>query len=164
MFIKDNKRFNIYAEVIIDDIQYPSGFFKNPEARAEHGIEEIPDPVRESLDTHFVNEIDEAPYVINTPKPAEMVLAFYKGKLEQAVQGYLDETAQAKGYDGILSACTYATSTHPKFSAEGQACVEWRDAVWSKCYELLVEVESGERGIPTVEELKVELPVIVWPE
>ena len=78
------------------------------------------------------------------------------------VQSYLDSSVQSKGYDNILSACTYATSTVPKFQVEGQAAVEFRDAVWSKCYEIFDEVQAGTRGIPTEQELIQELPTLDW--
>lgn len=83
--------------------------------------------------------------------------------LTQAVQSLLDSTVQAHNYDGILSACTYANSKNPTFSAEGQACIEWRDAVWSTCYQILGDVQSGERNVPSVSELMNELPALNWP-
>lgn len=73
MFIKDGKRFNIYAAVTTEDTQYPAGFFRDPQARAEFGIEEIPDPLRMPDETHFNQELDEAPYLVSTPKPQDMV-------------------------------------------------------------------------------------------
>lgn len=84
-------------------------------------------------------------------------------RLTSAIQQHLDATAQERGYDGILSLASYATSMNPKFKAEGQAGVEWRDAVWSYCYEQLAKVEAGERSTPNVEELVSELPVFEWP-
>ena len=78
------------------------------------------------------------------------------------VQFYLDSTAQERGYDGILSLCSYATSKNPKFGKEGQAGVEWRDAVWSKCYEILEEVQAGTRTAPT--DIISELPIFTWGE
>lgn len=80
-----------------------------------------------------------------------------------SVQGHLDGKARKRNYDGILSACTYATSTVPKFAAEGQACVAWRDQVWSACYHILDEVQSGARSAPSIAELLAELPEMVWP-
>lgn len=79
------------------------------------------------------------------------------------VQKHLDDFAWTRNYDGILSAATYATSTVPKFKAEGQYAVEARDATWAKCYEILAAVEDGTRPMPTLEELIAELPVLTWP-
>lgn len=80
-----------------------------------------------------------------------------------AVQQHLDAVAAARGYDGILSACTYAVDTHPTFKSEGQACVNWRGAVWASCYQILAEVQAGTRTAPTEQELIALLPAIVWP-
>ncbi|MBP2315298.1 hypothetical protein [Azospirillum soli] len=80
-----------------------------------------------------------------------------------AVQAHLDAEARTRRYDGILSACTYATSTVPTFQAEGQACVAWRDAVWAKCHELLAEVQSGKRAPLTPAEVVALLPAPEWP-
>lgn len=82
--------------------------------------------------------------------------------LTQAVQDYMDVTARARGYDGILSACTYATSSNDKFKHEGQACVDWRDSVWSSCYAILSDVLAGNRQVPTIDELTAELPKLEW--
>lgn len=79
-----------------------------------------------------------------------------------AVQAHLDSAAQAKGYDSILSAVTYATSTVPRFREEGNAAMHWRDAVWDSCYRTLTSVENGGRAAPTVEELIAELPIANW--
>ena len=90
-------------------------------------------------------------------------LASTKSRLTSAIQSTLDEKAQERGYDSILSLCTYATSPTAKFSKEGQAGVSWRDEVWAKGYTILDDVESGARAIPTVDELLAELPDFVWP-
>lgn len=81
-----------------------------------------------------------------------------------AVQIHLDTKAKERNYDGILSACTYSTSSVPKFAAEGQACVAWRDAVWAACYQIMAEVEAGQRQPPTIPELLDMLPTLIWPE
>lgn len=80
-----------------------------------------------------------------------------------AVQAHLDATARTRNYDGILSACSYATSTNLPFSVEGQACVAWRDAVWLYCYQQLALVQAGTRSIPaSTAAFIAELPAISW--
>ncbi len=82
-----------------------------------------------------------------------------------AVQFMLDSTAQSHGYDNILSLCTYATSTVAKFKAEGQAGIDWRDAVWNACYTILSQVQQGTIPMPTnINDVLVQLPNIVWPD
>ena len=83
-------------------------------------------------------------------------------QLTDAVQLYMDDTVSKKGYDNILSACSYSNSTDETFRAEGQACLKWRDEVWRKCYNILAEVLAGKRTIPTEKELIAELPEIDW--
>lgn len=79
------------------------------------------------------------------------------------VQFYLDSTAQERGYDGIMSLATYKGSKVAKFAKEGAAGADWRDEVWSKCYEILDAVKAGTRtGMPTAEQLILELPVFTW--
>jgi hypothetical protein len=80
-----------------------------------------------------------------------------------AIQSMLDAKAQERHYDGILSACTYATSSVPSFAAEGQACVDWRDAVWSRSYELMAQVGAGTIPQPTIAALLAMLPAMAWP-
>ena len=99
--------------------------------------------------------------VLKDPPPptADQIIAQYTS----GVQQHLDTFAQTRNYDGIMSACTYATSTVPKFASEGQYAVEVRDATWAKCYEILAAVEAGSRPMPTLDELLAELPVLAWP-
>lgn len=80
-----------------------------------------------------------------------------------SVQQRLDAFAATRGYDGVLSACTYSTSLVPKFRAEGQYAVESRDRHWARCYEILGAVLAGQRAAPTIEEVMAEMPELVWP-
>ena len=101
-------------------------------------------------------------------EPAELVaaLAPKPEEIQQlytaAVQTYLDDFARTKTYDGILSACTYITSTSPRWKAEGQRCVELRDAVWESAFVILNDVMDGKRAIPTLEQFIAELPKLTW--
>jgi len=81
-----------------------------------------------------------------------------------ATQQRLDDFARTRNYDGILSLCTYATSTVQKFQAEGQYGVTARDATWAKLYEMLAEVQAGTRPMPNgYADVEPELPVLEWP-
>lgn len=80
------------------------------------------------------------------------------------VQDRLDSFARSKGYDSILSACTYATSSIVKFKVEGQYCVDSRDRTWGALYQILEEVQKGARPIPSCyEDIEKGLPVLTWP-
>ena len=108
-------------------------------------------------------------YEITDTTPEELAAAEFAEQqriirdLTTAVQAHLDATARTRNYDGILSACTYATSTNSQFAAEGQACVQWRDACWFTCYGVMNAVQLGGRETPTAEQLIAELPPMVWP-
>ena len=95
---------------------------------------------------------------------ANKIAADARSRLTGVIQSHLDSVAQQRNYDGILSLCTYATSTYPRFAAEGQAGVEWRDAVWATGYQLLDEALAGKRDIPADDELIGLLPVMQWPD
>lgn len=81
-----------------------------------------------------------------------------------ATQQRLDDFAKTRNYDGILSACTYATSPTAQFNTEGQYCVAVRDATWSALYVILGEVQAGTRPMPSgYADIEAELPALVWP-
>lgn len=114
-------------------------------------------------------ETIEETYEIPDPTPEELAAQQAAEQqriirdLTTAVQAHLDATARTRNYDGILSACTYATSTNSQFAAEGQACVQWRDACWFACYGVMNSAQLGGRETPTSEQLIAELPPMVWP-
>lgn len=96
------------------------------------------------------------------PEPAtkEEILATFTSEIQKR----LDSFARTRSYDGILSACTYATSLIPKFKAEGLYAVEARDNTWAAAYGLLAEVEAGTRPMPTLDEVIAALPELMWPQ
>lgn len=96
--------------------------------------------------------------------PAEELLQALQQEIVQATQARLDDFARTRSYDGILSACTYATSSVPKFQAEGQYCAVAREETWATLYTILAEVEAGVYPMPTsFADIEPELPALVWP-
>ena len=105
MFIKDNKRFNIYAPCEINGVRYPN--FTDPYIRLGLGITEIPDPVAPedySEETYYRTEQDEAPYVVFTRKSdeqiAEVKLQRAKAERTAAVEAIKVTTTSGKEFDG----------------------------------------------------------------
>ncbi|PZO17621.1 MAG: hypothetical protein DCF26_09335 [Burkholderiales bacterium] len=80
-----------------------------------------------------------------------------------AIQNSLDEFAMSRGYDGILSACTYASSSVAKFAAEGRRAVDMRDQTWAAAYVLLAQVQAGTRAMPaSLADIEDDLPKLEW--
>jgi len=77
---------------------------------------------------------------------------------QAAVQAVLDSNAQRLGYDGILSAASYAGDQNSTFGSQGTALKNWRSAVWAKCYAALAQVQAGTMPQPTTQALVVMLP------
>lgn len=103
---------------------------------------------------------DEPPH---EPTPEELAQAL-QDAVVAATQRRLDDFARSRGYDNILSASTYATSAVPKFAAEGQVCVNARDATWATLYTVLGEVLAGTRPMPSgYADIAPLLPALEWP-
>lgn len=85
--------------------------------------------------------------------------------LQDAVQQHMDEAAQARRYDDIKTAITYADEPAvPRFQAEGRAFRVWRSQVWAFCYWMLDEVAAGRALEPTAAALIAVLPTLELPE
>jgi hypothetical protein len=85
--------------------------------------------------------------------------------ISEKIQQRLDGFAATRGYDNILSACTYATSSNAIFAAEGQYCVAVRDETWSAFYTVIDAALAGTRPMPaSVADIESDLPALAWPE
>ena len=106
-----------------------------------------------------------------TDKSAEVIAAeaavaaqAFQAAVVTATQARLDTFANTRNYDGILSACTYASSAVPKFQSEGQYCVNARDNTWAALYALMADVQAGTTPMPaTIDEVVALLPELTWP-
>lgn len=76
------------------------------------------------------------------------------------VQKYMNDTVKAKGYDDVFTCISYVNSTDETFRAEANKVLRWRDLVWRTCYEILADVEAGNREIP--QDVIAELPKLEW--
>ena len=65
-----------------------------------------------------------------------------------AAQTQLDSVAQAWGYDSLVSAASYASSSNTKFKAEGIALINWRDSYWSQAYVIEAAIVEGRQAMP----------------
>lgn len=84
----------------------------------------------------------------------------------RAAQSALDAFAKTRGYDGIMSACSYVASTDQQFRLEGEYCVGLRDATWRRGYAILAAVLAGTMELPSVDNFLAMLPVddARWPD
>jgi len=82
---------------------------------------------------------------------------------ENAIQNLVDTTAREKQFRDGVTLASYTASTKPKWAAEAQAFVAWRDNVWFYAYGELAKVQAGQRPQPTVEQFLGEIAPIAWP-
>lgn len=97
------------------------------------------------------------------PEPEPPTQEEIQKQMTDAIQRRLDAFAMTRGYDGVLSAASYATSTNETYRTEGQYCVQARDDTWAAAYAILADVMAGLRPMPTLEEVMAELPDLQWP-
>ena len=108
-------------------------------------------------------DIVDGKWVYTAPPPptAEEQASAIQNELVAAIQHFMDEKAQSKGYDNVLSAVTYADEpSMPTFQHDGIAFRAWRSQVWAYCYAQLAAVKTGTRAVPTSEQLISELPAL----
>ena len=110
----------------------------------------------------YIKDMGDYFEVIAIPEPTqEEIEARVQSQWTDAVQHVLDAKAQELNYDSCLSVCSYIDTGVSKFDAEGRAFRAWRSAVWAMGYEILAQVQAGQRSIPTEEQLIAELPKLV---
>lgn len=170
MYLLNNLKINVNAPITgPNGTQYPANWFADADARAEIGMIEAPDPIYPDDELFTYTENQDGSLTI-TERTPEDIAARQAAKIEQikqaivqATQQRLDDFARTRGYDGILSACTYAASSVPKFAAEGQTAVMARDATWAALYVEMQLVTAGMKQMPTsFADVEPLLPALVW--
>lgn len=100
------------------------------------------------------------------PEPSSPMSAEELWKVRTAsVQRFIDQKAQALGYDNIYTAVSYADEpVVPKFQREGQALRAWRSLVWSTINGEMNSVITDTDSIPSDDQLIARLPPFIPPE
>lgn len=111
MYLLNGQKINIDMSLEIGTgnaaIQYPQGYFRDPDARAAAEIVEVPDPVRPDERYYFITENDDGS-LSATPKPLDDVRgmvwgwaqthrdALYEGGCEVAPHGWFHNDTQSR--------------------------------------------------------------------
>lgn len=110
-------------------------------------MKDIKEVVEETPETYTIN------YQI-VSKSLEQLEKDFK----RLAQNILDSKAKSKGYESIVSACSYAGFDN-EFREEGEKFGHWRAKLWSWGYKLLADIKSGAVEMPeTLEELLSAMP------
>ena len=170
MYLLDNLKFDPAVQRTVGDVQYPLGWFLDPSERALIGVLEVDDPVYPDDNLFTTSENPDGTLTATARTPEEIAqraanaAASFQASSVQQTQTRLDTFARTRGYDGILSACTYASSSVPKFAAEGLYAVNARDMTWAALYTLMASVQAGTAPMPTgFADVEPLLPVLGWP-
>lgn len=161
--INDNgRRVNPYAQRVLEDGTRCSNLFNFRGKWAANGFVEIPDPARGNDEVEYTTEQDLPPYVVITPKSAEVVLATKIAKYEHALDSHLDNVARLHRYNDRFTFALRAGYVGP-YQAEGIAFAQWMDACNVAAYALLQQVIAGTIEAPAPDAFIASLPAFVMP-
>lgn len=109
----------------------------------------------------YAIEVDNAPIHANLKyingrwvESSEQIIK----RLESSIDRYLDNQANAFRYESIRTMVTYENDPNPKFNTEGVGAKAFRSAVYTLGVNLIGEVQSGLREVPTEQELLALMP------
>jgi hypothetical protein len=116
MFIKDSLRFNIHQRYT-DPVTGEKGIdMTRPENRARFGVTEIPDPSRGNDEIEYTQELNEAPYIVITPKPQRMLDQQFNAKVKAQIA--VIEAGQARAVrEAALGNTTHLTAIETEIAA-----------------------------------------------
>lgn len=172
----------IDGTVVIDDITvlYPNTSFAedgpSPDFVEQEGIYFVDNNL--SFDPTTQKLADTAPYIDGAIARSKVIVPLTQAELDQMALSKsgqviddfkkeasrrLDEFAQSRGYDNIISLTTYVTDANPDYVAEAQRGVYLRSQWWSILTAILNDVLAGTRPLPaTFDDLADELPSLTW--
>jgi hypothetical protein len=163
MFIRNNKRFDVYGAYVINGESFGAGAFLNQEIRDRMQVTMLSDPAPPddySPDTYDRREINDAPYVVYTRKSDEQIQALMLQRYEQALDEHLDKAAQEDRWSNRFT--FVARAGYPnRWQQEAIAFGIWMDSCNEHAYALLQKVVTGEVPMPTLEEFIAGLPEYV---
>ena len=81
---------------------------------------------------------------------------------EEAVQNFLDQSVQKRGYDNVYTCLTYKDDPDPIFSAEAAQVLAWRSQVWRTAQGILNQWSQGQIEQPTIQQVLDQLPKLGW--
>lgn len=170
MFIRNGKRFDIKRQHTFDGITFPVGYFITEDARAKYGITEISEPTRKNEKFYTVTEIDDSPYIQNTPKELSQVKKmlsdnvkakrddmWVRGGFEVNGKWYASDAQSKTQYLFYVSLGSsipantkwktkdgsLVTLTQSLLSDMIQASIAQETAIFNKAQELLEEIDSA---------------------
>lgn len=147
--------------------QYPRLIFSTGSDISDHGFGwRVDTPQPGPGYTRGPNELVNGRWQTTWAPPSQQWLAEqFMAECTDRAQQRLDAFAQSRGYDSIVSLCSYATSGNANFAAEGQRGVLLRDQTWQALIDIKAAVIAGDRAMPeSWEAVEAELPELKWHE
>lgn len=178
----------VYANVIRNRA-HPFSFYTRvvfeprPEDKLFHSVKEtlkvvedkvyasyeyVPDTLDQVLNWLYRDKIKNTPlgqpvppllYSEVDPEIAEIVVQMS----DKYVERKMDDFAAIKRYNGIGSACSYATSSISAFKADADKCVDIRDRTLVALYAYLDKLIQGTVAVPkSTADIDAVLPEMTW--
>lgn len=97
----------------------------------------------------------------------QLTLSEKSSKINDALTSYvkdrLDDFAYTRGYDDIVSVCTYANSTVEQYAIEAHRCVELRSQMWVVLQQIINDIDAEVLPAPdNIQELLPLFPELTW--
>ena len=109
----------------------------------EEGVTHLPEGITKEMVDAEQAKLDRIAYSIN---------------IQELVQSHIDDLARTKRYDNMMSVRSY-TGFPNKFQKECMSMSIWASNCWGVVSDIEAAVMSGQRTIPTAQEVLGELPV-----